>query len=215
MASVQAFISIAVIVISFIIGLIFYYHTSNLLKDNKGKQIEEIVSQLINFVFFIWIGKIVLNMKVFITDPLTILAYPSNSHAFYLATLLTVLNIIYKKRKTELDAQILLATFVPVFLAASFIYEFFDIVWKGNTYTWGYLGLLMALLVLYMIFYDRTFTVKLSYLLFLGWSVGKFSLAVKLPFTTVFGYTVSSWFLMIIIILLSILTIFECRRKVF
>lgn len=61
--------SIGIIIISFVVGLIFFYMISYLSKEQRKAQIEEIVSQLINFIIFIWIGKIILNFSIFIKDP--------------------------------------------------------------------------------------------------------------------------------------------------
>lgn len=214
MASVQALASIAIIMISFVIGFSFFYFTSPLSKSGKKLQLEEITSQLINFVIFIWIGKIILNITLFMSDPLAVLAYPSNSHAFYIAALFIVLNIGYKMKRHQFNARILLASFVPIFLVSSFVYEFIDIVWNGNTYSWSYLGLLMVLLVLFMIFQERVSSMKLTYNLFLAWSLGKLTLAMILPFTTVFGYTMSPWFLIVLSILLGVLIIYNLRKRV-
>src|SRR5699024_6705977 len=147
--------SIGTLIISFLAGFIFFYITSSLSRIEKKKQLEEIASQLINFVIYIWLGKIITNIQVFIQDPLTILAYPSNSSAFYAATLFSALTIGYKVMKHNFHVPTFLSSFVPVFLVASFIYEFVKIVSSGNVFGWGYLGILMILLIIYMIFYDR------------------------------------------------------------
>src|SRR5690625_1193530 len=93
---------IAIIVMIFIIGLMFFYLTRPLSHVEIKQQIEEVISLLINFVIFIWIGKIVFRFSIFIEDPLAILAYPSDSSAFYVASLLIVVNIVYKDRKSVL-----------------------------------------------------------------------------------------------------------------
>src|SRR5690625_2609412 len=99
MASAQVLLSIAIIIISFVIGFIFFYIISPLSKEEKRKHIEELVSLLINFIIFIWVGKIIMNLAIFISDPLAVLAYPSDSSAFYIACLLIILNIIYKTKR--------------------------------------------------------------------------------------------------------------------
>lgn len=214
MASIQVFVSIAIIFFSFVGGFSFFYFMSPLSKEENKQQAEEMISQLVNFVIFIWVGKIILNAKLFISDPLAVLAYPSNSYAFYIATLLIILNVVYKVKRYEFNANLLLATFVPVFLVSSFIFEFIDISWQGNTYSWGYLGLLTLLLVLYMIFQEKVSFIKLMYYLLLAWSLGKLVLSLILPFTAVFGYTVYPWFLIILSILLVTLNIYNLRKKV-
>src|SRR5690625_3616935 len=85
MPSFWMFLPIAHIAGSFIAGFIFFYLMSALSKAKKKQQAEEVTSLLINFVIYIWIGKILLNFLTFIKDPLAVLAYPSNSHAFYIS----------------------------------------------------------------------------------------------------------------------------------
>lgn len=213
MASVQVLASIAIIIISFIAGIGFLYIISSLPKAEKKQQIEEIISQLINFVIFLWIGKILLHIKLFISDPLAVLAYPSNSGAFYIATLFLLLNVGYKVKRHKLNAKKLLASFIPIFLVASFVYEFIDIVWNGNTYSWEYLGLLTLLLVIFMVFQEKVSFMKFNYHLLLAWSLGKLVLALILPFTAVFGYTIAPWFLIILSMLLVILITVNLRKK--
>ncbi|MFD1040000.1 hypothetical protein ACFQ3N_16630 [Virgibacillus byunsanensis] len=200
MAIASVLTSIGIIVVSIIMGFIFFFVISPLPTQVKKKQLEEITSLLINFVIYIWVGKILLNISTFITDPLAILAYPSDSHAFYLATLFIVLNIGYKYKRHNLAVLTLLNSFIPVFLAASFVYEFVQIVWNSNTYTWGYLGLVMLLIVVYMLVYDRITKEKLLGIMLIGWVFGQLMLALFLPFLTVFGYMMAPWFLILFFI---------------
>src|SRR5699024_12123600 len=93
MPSFWMFLPIAHIAGSFIAGFIFFYLMSALPKAKKKQQAEEDTSLLLNLVINIWIGKILLNFFVFIKVPLPVLAYPSNSHTFYLSVLFRRINI--------------------------------------------------------------------------------------------------------------------------
>src|SRR5690625_1095176 len=95
--------AVGIIVISFIVGFAFFYITSPLQKELKKAQLEEMFSQLVNFIIFIWVGKIILNFSIFIDDPLAILAYPSNSEAFYLAVLFSAILLFYKSWQKTFD----------------------------------------------------------------------------------------------------------------
>src|SRR5690625_2033417 len=114
---------IGIIIISILAGLVFYLMTSNLSKEHKKAQLEEMFSQLVNFIIFIWIGKIILNFSIFIDDPLAILAYPSNSEAFYLAVLFSAILLFYKSWQKKFDVLQFITSFLPVFLMASFMYD--------------------------------------------------------------------------------------------
>lgn len=214
MASVQVLTSIAIIVVSFVAGFAFYYFTSSLSASEKKHRLEEILSLLINFIIYIWVSKILLNITVFVRDPLAILAYPSNSFAFYLAMLFTFLHIGYKVKRHAFQAEKILFAFVPVFLFASFVFEFIQIVWNSNTYTWSYLGLLMVLLIAYMLLHDRAQYEIRSYFLLLVWCLGQLIIAFILPFTTVFGYLVAPWVLAILFVVILALLIYHNRKRV-
>src|SRR5690625_3925685 len=96
MATAQVLMRVGVLVVSFIIGLIFFYVIHPDEKAIKKQQLEEVSSQLINFVIFIWIGKIISHIQLFVQDPLAVLAYPSDATAFYTATILFLLTISYR-----------------------------------------------------------------------------------------------------------------------
>src|SRR5690625_2354324 len=127
--------SIAIIIVLFIACYILFDVTSPLTNHEKKQQLGEVTSLLIDFIIFIWIGKLTLNIKVLISNPLAVLAYPSNSQAFYITVLLLILNIRYKVKRHKIKIIPLLSSFVPVFLVASFVYEFIQIVWGRNTFT--------------------------------------------------------------------------------
>lgn len=213
MPSAWVLTSIAIIVISVLVGLVFFYVISPLTKTVKKQQLEEITSLLVNFVLFIWAGKILLNISIFIEDPLAILAYPSSSHAFYVAVFLLVVNIGYKSKKKSLEINTLLVAFVPVFLGASFVYEFIRIVWSENFISWGHLGLLMILIIIFMFLHDRITGVTLACGIFAGWGLGQLLLTFVLPFTTLFGYMMARWFLILIFIISFAVMIYYSRKR--
>lgn len=213
LAAAQVLTEIAIIIISFIIGFIFFYTMSPLSKVDKKEQLDELTSLIINFVIFIWLGKIILNIGLLVKDPFAVLAYPSNSKAFYLATLLILINICYKIVRHKFKIKPIVTTFVPVFLIASFAYEFIQIVLVQNAYSWFYLVLLMILVVTYALLHDRVASLKLSYSLMLTWTLGTLVLALTLPFTTVFGYMMSTWYLIVISIIQLVLIIYNRKRR--
>lgn len=214
MPNVWIISSVASIIISFLAGFIFFYMTSALQKTDKKQQLEEITSLLINFVIYIWIGKIIVHFSVFIRDPLAVLAYPSNSYAFYIAIVFITINIIYKAKKQKFAVIPLLHAFVPVFLVASFLYEFMQMVIFHSTYSWGYLGLLMLIIIIYILINERIAAAKVAFLLLFTWSLGKLSLAIILPFTTVFGYLMTPSILTLLTFIFLISFLYSVRRDI-
>src|SRR5699024_3083363 len=160
-AQLWALQKIGVIIGSFLMGFVFFYMTNPFPKKMKKSILEQLSSLLINFVIYIWVGKIILNIHVFVQDPLAILVYPSASDAFYVASLLISLHIGWNVWRRKMDLHILEA-FVPVFLGASFIYEFVQIFWYEDRYTWLYIGLITALILFFLLVEGHVARWKLS-----------------------------------------------------
>src|SRR5699024_1549952 len=117
--------------------------------------LEKILSYLINFVIFIWVGKIVVNINIFIQDPLAILAYPSDANAFYIASVLIGCNVLYNIVRKNQSGIAIWNTFVPIFLVASFFYEFVQYVFFEDRQAWMALTFLMILLVTYVLLIEK------------------------------------------------------------
>ncbi|HSO57376.1 MAG TPA: hypothetical protein VLQ66_03980 [Paenisporosarcina sp.] len=187
-------ISIFITITSILGGILSFYMMSDLPKEQRKRLIEEITSQLINFVFFIWLGKIILNFPVFISDPMAILAYPSDSRAFYLAVLFSSLLLFYKSKRGKMNVFLFIQSFISVFLVASFLYEFMQFALYDNTYSFGYMILLAILLILFLSLQGRIGRHTLISALLIGWSLGIYIITTIQPFVTVFGYMMTPWF---------------------
>ncbi len=212
LTSVQ--LSIGLVTISWIVGFLFYYLISNISQTEKKIQLQELVSQFINFILFIVIGKVVLNFSIFIKNPLVILTYPSNSSAFYFAVLLITITIAYKGKQKHIDVLRLLDAFVHVFLFSSFVYEFIQIIFNNNTYSIGYFILLAVLMMIFLFIRDRVATDKAIVITLVSWSVGLLGLACIMPLIMVFGYTIEPLFLVLFILICTALYILKQRKKV-
>ncbi len=57
-------ISIGIMVFSIGIGFIILVMLDGLSKEQRKEYLEEMISQLINLVIFVWVGKIILNFPV-------------------------------------------------------------------------------------------------------------------------------------------------------
>lgn len=210
MATTQVLIKIGILVGSFLVGLLFFYMTSPLSKEKKKLHIDQVVSQLINFVIFIWLGKVIDHFNLFIKDPLAVLAYPSNASAFYIATLLFLLWMGYQVNRKKLQITSFMKAFVPVLLAASFVYEFIQLtMYEKNTPF--YLALLMILLVTY-VFRTKKFSSQL--LLLMIWAIGQIIISFFVPFVTISDFIISRYFFVGIIVLCIALYSYNVRRKV-
>jgi hypothetical protein len=210
---VSAQTSIAIIILSLSVGFLSFYLMGDLSKKNKKIYMEELASQLMNFVIFMWIGKILFNFPVFIKEPLTILAYPSNSYAFYLAVFVSAITITIMSKRQKIEIVPFFNAFTHVFLVASFVYEFTQIVWNNNTYSIRYMGLLAVLIIATVFMRDRIAIYRLNIIMLVGWTLGTLGLAFIMPFTMVFGYTMAPWFLGLILVICLMVIILK-RKKV-
>lgn len=199
MAIISKLILISIIAISFALAFVAFYVMSSLSKKQRKEQVEEITSQLINFVLFLWLAKILLNLPLFVQDPLAVLAYPSNSESFYLAVLFTGGLLLYKERKRKIAGGLLAHSFLQVFLAASFFYEFIQMMWRENPFSFPYLVVYGVLLVLFHVLQGRAGRQNQISLVLGAGAAGFFAISFLLPYLSSFGYIADPWFLALVL----------------
>lgn len=213
MASTTILISIAIIMVSLIGSVILFFLISEDEKALKKKQIEDVISLTINFVIYIWLGKIIVNFNKFITDPLAILAYPSNSYAFYIASLFIIINLLYRKYRHEERIDQILQAFVPIIISASFLYEFLQVTIEKQPYNKSYLFFITALTIGYIAFHGKMTRTMQSNLFGIILLLGQLLLTITNNIT-IFGYRLLPiYFIILIVIVLAMRTI-NIKRKV-
>ncbi|WP_273833533.1 hypothetical protein [Guptibacillus sedimenti] len=212
MVSASKLISIGIISLSLMIGLGTFYVISDLSKQKRREHIEEIVSQLINIILYIWMGKIILNFSLFIKDPLAILAYPSNSHAFYFAILLSTLVTLLKSKYPSNNKPYFIESLVFVLLVTAFTYEFIQMVWNSNAYAYETLIVVGFLLVLFISLREKIASSTLLIVTITAWSGGMVLLDFIQPIVTLFGYIITPWFVGLFY-LISMFIIINKRRR--
>lgn len=207
-------VSIVIMVLSFGIGFITLYVLGVLSKEQRRRYLDEIMSQIINLVLFVWAGKVILNFPIFMEDPLSALAYPSGSEAFYLAVVCTAVLFFYKSSKWRLDTLLFVKSLLLVLLTASFTYEFVQYIWNDNHSVLLYMILLMVLLLVFILMHNRLSSGTLILFILAVWFIGVLSLLFIQPFVTVFGYIIRPWFLVILfVIVFSYILYFKRKRK--
>lgn len=213
MPTITKLMSISIIALSVIIGLVVFYLLSHEPKEQKRYYIEEIFSQIVNFIIFIWVAKVVLHLPLFITDPLAVLAYPSNSGSFYLAVLGSALVLWYKYKRKQMDVLAFFDAFLFFFLSASLTYAFIQFAWNDEPYAFGYIVSAAILLVFYLIKQERLSRNARIMFLVTGWAIGMLVLNVVQPFVTVFGYIIAPWFVVLLLIVSWLTMIWNQRRE--
>ncbi len=196
MPSITVMKSIGIIVFSFIIGLLYYYSQADD-REKAKKNVEEATSMIINFVIYLWLGKILVHLPKFIEDPLAILAYPSNSAAFYLASLFTVIHVIVNIKKNKHTFKDYFISLVKIILVSAFVYEF-SLIIQANSFEIYHFMLLLGL-ILFDLFMKLDEMRKSLYLVQI-WSIGQLILSITQAFTSMFGYTVHSIYFILILL---------------
>ncbi|MET3699384.1 hypothetical protein SAMN05877753_11125 [Bacillus oleivorans] len=196
MATLAKLISIGIIAISFLLGSLAFYWISSLDRKEKKAKLEEVVSFLINFTIFIWIGKIIVNLSDFIKDPLAILAYPSDSSSFYMAVLLSEFYVYFRMSKNVLQLSDFLRVLFQVILTASFVFEFIYFVQDRNEYSLSNMIFSALLLGIYYVAEKRTDFQLFTIILF-SWMIGAVILITTQPYLSFFGYLLSLQFIVV------------------
>lgn len=210
----NAMISMVTILTSLIAGGGIYYIFNEKSRGIKLKQIEEVSSVLINFVLLIWLSKVVLNFSSFLSEPLTILAYPGASDTFYLAFIFSSAWFMYRYARDKGDRGALIETFAVIFLLSSTVREMIQLVWNGNPDAFGYIVLAALILIVFLILEKK---VSMKYLLMgllVLWSAGMMLLSSLYPVVTVFGYTMLPGFIVLFFIVSSLIIIFTVGKEV-
>lgn len=213
MVSTTALISIGTIIFSFMIGILFYYLIVSDTKEIKKQCIDQALSHLINFVLFIWAGKIILHINRFISDPFAVLAYPSDANAFYIATLLFSGTIAYQVMRGKLDGVSLLNTFIPIFISALFTYEFLQWTVHGENQAIIQLTCSAVLLVIYFLLLEKMNVTKSNLLTIMLWIMVQAFIAIRNTYSIVFGYSISIYFFLILFILVFIYFVYSNRSR--
>ena len=204
--------SLVILVVSFILGIIFFRFISPFTKEETKKRIDEVVSFLIGFVIALWIAKIMLNLPAFISDPRAMLAYPSDSNAFYLAF---VIMIIYTRIRVVKDYQHLITlqfTFITIFISATFIYEFVQIISGNLMQSPLQLAIHLIMLGFIVVYVNKKKLGLIVFVSILGWSLGMWILSLFTT-TTIFQFSTEPVFYLIICIVSVIVVYFRQRKQ--
>ncbi|KGX84872.1 hypothetical protein [Pontibacillus marinus] len=125
---------IVLTVLSLLVGVIVLLWLSPLSKKQQKVVLNEISSLGILFILSLMIGKSLLNFDVFINDPRAVIAYPSNSNAFYLALfgvgIWILWKLVYHKQVHHLRNTGI--AWMYVFFSALFMYDFFELIGGGS-----------------------------------------------------------------------------------
>lgn len=212
--STTVLISIGMFIGSFIVGIAFYYAIIPSNRQKKKQRVDELLSFIINFVLFIWAGKIIVHLTLFFQDPFAVLAYPSDARAFYIATILLVINLLYHIIRKGFQIKTFIATAIPVFLATGFTYELLQIIVVDSRLAWPNILLMACLLIIFVFMHDRQSINRIALTVFTIWTLGHLMFYFSFSFTKVFGYFIHPIYFLSIYVLGIGLFLYSKRRQV-
>ncbi|KGP71233.1 hypothetical protein [Pontibacillus yanchengensis] len=197
--------SFVFLAVSLLLGVILFQVLSPFSKSYVKQLTNELSSFFFAFVVSIWLAKIVVNIGTFMNDPRAVLAYPSNSNAFYLAFVFILpYSMLYVYRRNLNRNHIGIALFY-VFILASIFYEFANIVVDQNVAVHVIqLGILVVTLI--VLLSSQYFLTRLSlYISITVFTIGYLIVASIFAQTHILLYTVDTWFWIISLMVVSLL----------
>lgn len=211
--TITAVIPMLLKIFSIGLGAAVFYLVSDLSKEQKKKRAEEALSQIVNFVLFIWLSKILLNLPLLLSDPLAVLAYPSGSQAFYLAIFFSAAFLFYGLESRQIKGWPLIQTLLYILLPAIFFYEFAQLTWYDDSYVIGNLILYALLLVLFLLLNDRVSPYATGAVLLSMWTAGMFLISSIQSYSSIFGYGMATWFVITLFVAGHLLILISSRRR--
>src|SRR5690625_1313467 len=200
MPSILVIKSIGLLIVSFLVGIGYFFIQSEQTKELRKKQLEVTSSLIINIVIYIWLGKVLVHLPEFFGDPLAILAYPSNSNAFDDASGLGLNNIISNVTRKIVALSSYIKAFIRLFIGASLLCECVHYIQNGTINNLTNLLLLILLVGIQLIFNTQPI-VKLNLIIAIIWSTVQLGLSLIYNYTTIFNYLIHPIYFVIIIIL--------------
>lgn len=194
MVITETLISAVILGVSGVFGSIIYFMMNSSSKSEKKGTLEELLSQFINLMIFIYIIKIILNLDIFLADPMAVLAYPSDSTVFYSAIVLTGFMIIYKNIKGKIDLRRYSDGLITVFLTSSMMYEFIHFIIYDDTYAFVYFIVLAVVFLVFYMLYNRVEKKNILIIAVLLWTPAIIIMSTVYGTATVFDYTMLPWF---------------------
>lgn len=182
--------TIGLLIVSYALGCLFYYVVATEKGQRKRRLLDGFLSLTINFVIFIWVGKIVSQGLRIFRDPLATLAYPSNALAIYMATALFIAHLIYRRMRKQIRDEILVPVAIPVVLATIFIYESMRILLYSDKTSLMFVVFLMVLLLIQLFRPEHLQDLNMGIYLFLIFLLGciVFAITVGNGYATLLNY---------------------------
>lgn len=194
--------------LSFVFGIIFLIVTSPF---SRKEQISQVIDFLIVFLLMIIGSKVLLHIRIFLTDPIAVLAFPSDSKAFYLAFVMMSVYLSMLVKRNKIDLLSFSDSFVRVLLMTMFVQFFSEIIFTDDFVSIYQLMLSFILLLFLLLFEKRVANLILHTNILIIWGVGNAFLHIFSP-VLLFGFQVDSWFYLMIG-LVGLIILLKTKKK--
>lgn len=187
MASTTVLIFIGILVASLVFGIGLFYGSHTGSKRIKKQQIDVILSYSVQFVIYIWLGKMIASFPRILHDPIAVLASPADSTAFYIATFFILFHLFIQQKRRKMNDELLIKGFVPVFFATSFFNGFLQITINQDEMNL-YFVWVMVLSIVSIWILQKPVTWLQSSILMMIWAVGACIISLQKGYIVMFGF---------------------------
>ena len=213
MPSTTVLYSIGTLIVSFLGSMLFYYMIDTGTKEDKKSNIDQILNMIIAFILYLWAAKVIFQLDVFFHDPISTLAYPSNSTHFYAASVFLLVHLIIKYRHRQTDGAVLFQTANFILLAAIFLYDFMQTIVHPNVHINIIIIVLAVLVGAYVLLYSKVPGFLLGSLMIGIFLLIACCLAFYQGYFKLFGYMLSPYYFLFLLLLSGIYTYRLYKKK--
>ncbi|RCW71971.1 hypothetical protein [Saliterribacillus persicus] len=192
--------SMLITLVSFLLAFLIIFLFQPLKKEKLKGALDLNGNALFIFLLGLWMGKILIHFPLFLEDPIAVLAYPSDSFAFYWAFLFFIIYLFIPKKETI--PHRIETIYISVFLysLASIFYYFLPVILGGELINIASF-LFFIFLVIVMLSFDKRLTKQsLITLALMIFGIGNILLTIYTSHT-LFGYSLSVWFYSLFLVL--------------
>ncbi|MBM7540337.1 hypothetical protein [Amphibacillus cookii] len=202
------------LIISLAIGLVFFLLTTTLSKALRRVYLYLFVDLISFFILILIAAKALLHIELFLSDPLAVLAHPSNANGFYLATLISGLYAYRKIRVDLFSFDLVIEGFIRLFFSANFVYLFSLLILLDREVSIYQLTFHFVTLLIIIFYQDRNYYHILNPLIVGTWGLGHVVLSLSSQ-VQLFGFYLSYqyYFIIGIIGFLHLYNAYKSRSK--
>ncbi|SDC32098.1 hypothetical protein SAMN05421734_106139 [Pelagirhabdus alkalitolerans] len=202
--------TVIITVVSLGLGVGFFWFTSPFETHLKKRHLNYLVDLIITFIIAMIISKMILHIELVFTDPIAVLAYPSDSRAFYMATAVLFIFIYRHIKQGNYNGGEFLNTSVRFILSAHFFSLFGSLILTTQYVSIVQLSIHLLLLMAIVI-WPKVFDHHFMAVIVIVWGLGQ-AFASLFDTMVLFGFYVSSIYY-VLIGLIGLVYIYVVKRK--